>query len=79
MRIAAVAAPLSFLVSPLAVAAHEAKPQAETSTPDASSSKIPTNEERAAQAEAERKKADALAQARQRRMNRLTRSICNGC
>jgi hypothetical protein len=39
---------------------------------------VPTGQQSEAQA-AERKKADELAKARQRRMDRLSRSVCSGC
>lgn len=57
-------------------AAQEKKPQA--GTPEASSSQSSPREESDVQA-AERKKAEELAKARQRRMDRLSKSICSGC
>ncbi len=76
MRILAVATVIGLLVIPHWAAAQEKKPQ--TATPEAPSSGAVTRQESEAQA-TERRKAEELAKARQRRMDRLSRSICSGC
>jgi hypothetical protein len=76
MRTLSVATVFGFLlISPFAVA-QDRKPQ--TGTPEASSSQTSTGQENAVLA-AERKKAENIEKARQRRMDRLDRSICIGC
>jgi hypothetical protein len=76
MRTLAVATVFGFfLISPFAVA-QDRKPQ--TGTPGAPSSQTSTGQENEAQA-AERKKTENIEKARQRRMDRLGRSICIGC
>jgi hypothetical protein len=60
----------------LPAAAQDRKPQ--TGSPEASSSQTSTGQKSEAKA-AERKKAEELAKARQRRMDRLSKSICSGC
>ena len=76
MRTLAVATVFGLLVISQPVAAQDRKPQ--TGSPEASSSQTSTGQESEAQA-AERKKAEELAKARQRRMDRLSRSICSSC
>jgi hypothetical protein len=76
MRTLAVATVFGFLVVSHSAAAQDRKPQ--TGSPEASSSQTSTGQESEAQA-AERKKAEELAKARQRRMDRLSRSICSSC
>jgi hypothetical protein len=76
MRILAVATVIGLLVIPHWAAAQEKKPQ--TATPEAPSSGTVTRQENEAQA-AERRKAEELAKARQRRVDRLSKSICSGC
>jgi hypothetical protein len=76
MHILAVAAVFGLLVISHSVAAQEKKPQAGTA--GASPSQSSTAQESEAQA-AERRKAEELAKARQRRMDRLSKSICSGC
>jgi hypothetical protein len=76
MRTLAVATVLSLLMISHPAAAQDRKPQ--TGNPGVSSSQTVTGQESEAQA-AERKKAEEVAKARQRRMDRLTRSICSGC
>ena len=56
--------------------AQDRKPQA--SRPEASSSQIPASQADDAQAAA-RKKAEDLEKARQRKFDKLGRSICTGC
>jgi hypothetical protein len=76
MRTLAVATVFGFLlISPFAVA-QDRKPQ--TGTPEASSSRASNGQESEALV-AERKKAENIEKARQRRMDRLGRSICTGC
>ena len=76
MRNLAVATISGFLVISHPATAQDRKPQ--TGSPEASSSQTVSGQESEAQA-AERKKAEEVAKARQRRMDRLSRSICNGC
>ena len=76
MRSLTVALILGLLVIPPS-AAQEAKPK--LITPEVSSSRASTNEESAKVADEERKKADELEKARQRRLNKLSKSICIGC
>jgi hypothetical protein len=76
MRTLAVTTVLGLLVTSHAAAAQDRKPQ--PARPEASPSQTVTGQESDAQA-AERKKAEEVARARQRRMNRLSRSICSGC
>jgi transposase len=76
MRILAVATVIGLLVTPHWAAAQEKKPQ--TGTPEAPISGTVTRQESEAQA-AERRKAEELAKARQRRVDRLSKSICSGC
>jgi hypothetical protein len=77
MRIMTVVITLGFLVGSQAVSAQEKTPQGKT--PKASPSKVYSTEESAAVSEALRKKAEAQEQARDRKIRRLSRSICNGC
>ena len=72
----AVAAVFALLAISHSAAAQDRKPQ--TDNPEASSSQTSSGQESEAQA-AERKKAENIEKARQRRMDRLGRSICTGC
>jgi hypothetical protein len=76
MRTLAVATVFGLLVISQPVAAQDRKPQ--TGSPKASSSQTSTGQESEALT-AERKKAENIEKARQRRMDRLGRSICKGC
>jgi hypothetical protein len=76
MHTLAVASVFGLLLISHPAAAQDRKPQpanAEASPPQAT-----TGQESDAQP-AERKKTEELAKARQRRMDRLSRSICSGC
>jgi hypothetical protein len=64
-----------FVISHAATAQDRKPPPAST---EASPSQTSIGQESEAQA-AERKKSEEVAKARQRRMDRLSRSICNGC
>lgn len=77
MRIMTVAITLALLISSQPVSAQEKTPQGQT--PTAPSSKVYSAEESAASADAFRKKAEAAEQARDRKIRRLSRSICSGC
>ena len=77
MRIMTVAITLGLLVGSQAVSAQEKTPQGQT--PKAPPTKVYSAEESAAVSEASRKKAEAQEQARDRKIRRLSRSICNGC
>jgi hypothetical protein len=77
MRILTVAITLALLVGSQSVSAQEKTPQGQT--PKAPSSKVYNAEESAAAADAFRKKSEAQEQARDRKIRRLSRSICNGC
>lgn len=74
MRTVAVAIGLLVIYHP--AAAQDRKPQ--TGSSEASSSQITTGQESEARA-AERKKVEDTEKARQRRMDRLGRSIWTGC
>jgi hypothetical protein len=76
MRTLAVATVFGLLVISPSAVAQDRKPQ--TGSPEASSSQTSTGQESEAQA-AQRKKAENIEKARQRRMDRLGRSICSGC
>ena len=76
MRTLALSSAIGLLLIFHPAAAQDRKPQ--PTSPTASSSQVPTGQQSEAQA-AERKKADELAKARQRRMDRLSRSVCTGC
>jgi hypothetical protein len=76
MRTLAVATVFGLLAFSPSAAAQDRKPQ--TGSAEASSSQTSTGQESAALA-AERKKAEDIEKARQRRMDRLGRSICTGC
>jgi hypothetical protein len=75
MRTLAVATVFGFLMIAHPVAAQDRKPQ--MGSPEASSSQT-NGQESDAQA-AELKKTEAVEKARQRKMDRLGRSICTGC
>jgi hypothetical protein len=76
MHTLAVASIFGLLVISHSAAAQDRKPQ--PAGPEASPPQATTGQESDAQA-AERKKTEELAKARQRRMDRLSRSICTGC
>jgi hypothetical protein len=76
MRTLAVATVFGFLMIAHPAAAQDRKPQ--TGTPEASSSQT-SNGQESETLTAERKKAENIEKARQRRMDRLGRSICTGC
>ncbi len=76
MRTSAVAIIFGLLVISHPAAAQGRKPQ--PASPEASPSQTSTTQESEAQA-AERRKAEEPAKARQRRMDRLSKSICSGC
>ena len=76
MRTLAAATVFGLLVIPDPTAAQGRKPQ--SSRPEVSSSQVPTSQEGDAQAAA-RKKAEDIEKARQRRLDKLGRSICTGC
>jgi len=76
MRTLAVATIFGLLVIAHSAAAQDRKPQ--PGSPEAPPSQISTGQEGEALA-AERKKAENIEKARQRRMDRLGRSICTGC
>jgi hypothetical protein len=76
MRTIAVVTAFGFLLISQPAAAQDRKPQ--TGSPEASSSQTSNGQESAALT-AERKKAEDIEKARQRRMDRLGRSICTGC
>jgi hypothetical protein len=76
MRTLAVTIALGLFVISHPAAAQDRKPQ--PASPGASPSQTSTGQESEAQA-AERKKAEEVARARQRRMDRLSRRICSGC
>ena len=77
MRMMGVAITLAVFVSSQEVSAQEKTPQGQT--PKAPPAKVYTSEESAAVSDASRKKAEALEQARDRKIRRLSRSICKGC
>ena len=77
MRIMTVAITLALLVGSQSASAQEKTPQGQTSK--AVPSKVYNAEESAAASEAFRKKAEAQEQARDRKIRRLSRSICSGC
>jgi hypothetical protein len=76
MRTLAVATVFGLLLIAHSAAAQDRKPQ--TGSPEATSSQTSTGQESEALT-AERKKAEDIEKARQRRMDRLGRSICKGC
>jgi hypothetical protein len=77
MRIMTVAITLALLIGSQSVSAQEKTPQGQT--PKAAPSKVYNAEDSAASSEAFRKKAEAQEQARDRKIRRLSRSICSGC
>ena len=77
MRVMTVAMALALLFGSQSVSAQEKTPQGQA--PKASPSKVFTAEESAAVSDASRKKAEVLEQARDRKIRRLSRSICKGC
>ena len=77
MRMMTVAITLALFVGLQTVAAQEKTPEVKTSK--APPSKVYNAEESAAVSDASRKKAEALEQARDRKIRRLSRSICSGC
>ena len=77
MRIMTVAITLALLVGSQSVSAQYKTPQEQTS--EAPPSKAYTAGESAAVSDASRKKAEALEQAHDRKIRRLSRSICSGC
>ena len=77
MRILTVAITLALLVGSQSVSAQEKTPQG--ANPKSPPSKVYTAEESAAVSAASRKKAEALEQARDRKIRRLSRSICSSC
>jgi hypothetical protein len=77
MRIMTVTITLALLIGSQSVSAQEKAPQGQT--PKAPSSKVYNAEESAASADAFRKKSEALEEARERKIRRLSRSICSGC
>jgi hypothetical protein len=76
MRTLAAATVFGLLVISHPTVAQDRKPQ--TSRPEASSAQTSTSQEGDVQAAA-RKKAEDLEKARQRRLDKLGRSICTGC
>jgi hypothetical protein len=76
MHTLAVASVFSLLLIAHPAVAKDRKPQ--PANAEASPLQATTGQESDAQA-AERKKTEELAKARQRRMDRLSRSICSGC
>jgi hypothetical protein len=77
MRILAIAVTLGLLVGSQSASAQEKTPQGRNAK--APPSKVYNAEESAASADAFRKKSEALEQARERKIRRLSRSICSGC
>ena len=77
MRILTVAITLALLVGSQSVSAQEKTPQGRNAK--APPSKVYNAEESAASADAFRKKSEAHEQVRERKIRRLSRSICNGC
>ena len=77
MRITTGAIALALLFGSQSVFAQEKTPQG--NAPKASPSRVFTAEESAAVSDASHKKAEALEQARDRKIRRLSRSICSGC
>ncbi len=77
MRILTVAITLALLVGSQSVSAQEKNPQGQNAK--APPSKVYNAEESATAAAASRKKSEAMEQARERKIRRLSRSICNGC
>jgi hypothetical protein len=76
MRTLTVATIFGLLVISYPATAQDRKPQA--SRPEPSSSQASTGQESDAQAAA-RKKTEEIERARQRRLDKLGRSICTGC
>jgi hypothetical protein len=80
MRILTVAITLGLLAGSQSASAQEAMPQGPNpKAPPSPPSQTYNAEERDAAAAASQKKADALAAARDRKIRRLSRSICSGC
>ena len=77
MRILTVAITLAVLVGSQSVSAQEKTSQGQNAK--APPSKVYSAEESTAAADASRKKAEAAEQARDRKIRRLSRSICSGC
>jgi hypothetical protein len=77
MRMMTVAITLALFVGSQSTSAQEKTTQGQT--PQAPPSKVYNAEESAAVSDASRKKAEALDQARDRKIRRLSRSICSGC
>ena len=77
MRMMTVAITLALFAGSQSVSAQDKTPQAQA--PKTPPSKVNTAEESAAVSDASRKKAEALEQARDRKIRRLSRSICSGC
>ena len=77
MRIMTGAIALALLFGSQSVSAQEKTPQGQA--PKASASRAYSAEESAAVSDASRKKAEVLEQARDRKIRRLSRSICKGC
>ena len=76
MRTLALFSTIGLLLIFHSAAAQDRKPQ--PALPTAQPSQATAGQQSEAQV-AERKKADELAKARQRRMDRLSRSVCTGC
>jgi hypothetical protein len=76
MRSLTLAAILGLLVIPPTIAQEK---KAEPNAAKVSSSTPSTNAESAKLADEGKKKADELEKARQRRLNKLSKSICVGC
>jgi hypothetical protein len=77
MRMMTVAITLALFAGSQSVSAQDKTPEAQA--PKAPPSKVYTAEESAAVSDASRKKAEALEQARDQKIRRLSRSICSGC
>jgi hypothetical protein len=77
MRMMTVAITLALFAGSQSVSAQDKTPQAQPTK--APPTKVYNAEESAAVSDASRKKAEALEQARDRKIRRLSRSICNGC
>jgi hypothetical protein len=76
MRTLAVGSLFGLLVVFHPAAAQDKKPQ--PARPEAAPSQASTGQESETEA-AERKKVEELAKARQRKLDRLSRSVCTGC
>ena len=77
MRMMTLAITLALFAGSQSLSAQDKLPQGQTSK--APPSKVYSAEESAAVSDASRKKAEALEQARDRKIRRLSRSICSGC